>query len=90
MEQYEIKVTGRVQGVGFRYYAKKQADLLGLKGWVRNLSDGSVLALVQGDEVNISTFTDFLQIGPSLSHVTNIQKVKIQGGTVCFDFSIRH
>ncbi|MFV0269489.1 MAG: acylphosphatase, partial [Draconibacterium sp.] len=45
MVQYEIKVNGRVQGVGFRYFTKKQADIRGLKGWVKNAPDGSVLVL---------------------------------------------
>jgi len=90
MVQYEIKVVGRVQGVGYRYYTKKQADHIGLNGWVKNLPDGSVLVMVQGEEAEIETFTDYLRIGPSLSHVINLQKVKIQGGSVLSEFSIRY
>lgn len=90
MEQYEIKVNGKVQGVGFRYYAKMQADLIGLNGWVKNLPDGSVLVMVQGNKTDIETFTDYLRIGPSLSYVTNLEKVKIQGGRVFSEFSIRY
>ena len=90
MPQYEIKINGRVQGVGFRYYAKKQADFLRLNGWVKNLSDGSVMVIVQGKETDINTFIDYLRIGTSRSQVTNLQKVKIQGGVAFAEFSIRY
>jgi len=90
MVQYEIKVIGRVQGVGFRYYTKKQADLLGLNGWVKNLPDGSVLVTVQGNETDVDTFTDYLRIGPARSRVTSLQKVKIQAGNLSREFSIRY
>lgn len=90
MPQYEIKINGRVQGVGFRYYAKKQADFLRLNGWIKNLSDGSVMVIVQGEETDINTFIDYLRIGTSRSQVTNLQKVKIQGGVAFAEFSIRY
>uniref|UniRef100_UPI003217BD5E acylphosphatase n=1 Tax=uncultured Draconibacterium sp. TaxID=1573823 RepID=UPI003217BD5E len=77
MVQYEIKVTGRVQGVGFRYYTHKQAHIFEIKGWVRNTVDGGVLVTAQGEEAIIKTFVDYLWIGPTLSHVTNISQVKM-------------
>lgn len=59
MEKLEPKIRkhiyfyGRVQGVGFRYYAVQKANQLGLTGWVRNLSDGSVEMEVEGQEPHI-------------------------------------
>jgi acylphosphatase len=77
MVQYEIKITGRVQGVGFRYFTQKKANEIGIKGWVKNTRDGAVEVLVQGTETVINTFTDYLQIGPPLSRVDHISKVKM-------------
>ena len=52
---------GRVQGVGFRYYAVNKANQLGLTGWVRNLPDGTVEMEVQGHEEQIDELIIFLQ-----------------------------
>lgn len=67
MEKLERKIRkhiyfyGRVQGVGFRYYAVQKANQLGLTGWVRNLSDGSVEMEVEGQELLIDQLIIFLQ-----------------------------
>jgi acylphosphatase len=53
MKQAHIIYSGFVQGVGFRFMTQKFADHLGLKGWVKNLSNGSVEILVEGEEVFI-------------------------------------
>lgn len=90
MTQYEIKVTGRVQGVGFRFYTQKQATIFELKGWVRNSSDGGVLIVVQGEETMVETFIDYLRIDPVLSRVTNITKVKMQLVTEFSNFEVRY
>ena len=51
-----IRVSGRVQGVGYRYYALRNADLLGLNGYVKNCVDGSVELQVEGDKEIIKQF----------------------------------
>ena len=56
-----IILHGRVQGVGFRYYAVNKANQLGLTGWVRNLPDGTVEMEVQGNEPSIDELIIFLQ-----------------------------
>lgn len=56
-----ILFYGRVQGVGFRYYAVNKANQLGLTGWVQNLYDGSVEMEVQGEETRIDQLVIFLQ-----------------------------
>lgn len=56
-----IVFYGRVQGVGFRYYAVNKANQLGLTGWVKNLPDGTVEMEVQGEEPLIDQLIIFLQ-----------------------------
>jgi len=90
MVQYEIKVAGRVQGVGFRYYVQKQAQIFQLKGWVRNSADGSVLVMVQGDKVVIDTFIDYLRIGPTMSRVTNVVTTPVNVSEPFTDFRVRY
>ncbi len=90
MTQYEIKITGRVQGVGFRYYTQKVAGELGLKGWVRNRPDHSVLVMVQGNEKDIETFVDYLKIGPALARVDKISKVKMATMNEFSQFEVKY
>lgn len=89
MVQYEIKITGRVQGVGFRYFTQKQAKIFGLKGWVKNTVDNGVLVMVQGEETVIETFIDYLRIGPTRSRVNNITKARMEIVDVFADFEVR-
>ena len=90
MQQYEIKITGRVQGVGFRYYTQQKAREFGLKGWVKNTVDGGVLVMVSGDETDIETFIDYLRIGPTLSRVRKITLVKIEYLQEFDNFSVKY
>ncbi len=64
-ESYRFKVSGRVQGVGFRVATQRRALALGLRGWVRNLDDGSVEGCVSGlSSADLAAFRDWLAIGP--------------------------
>jgi acylphosphatase len=65
-------VTGRVQGVGFRYFALDAARREGLHGWVRNLDDGSVEATAEGDVESMDRFERALRQGPSRSRVEHV------------------
>lgn len=67
-----LAIHGQVQGVGFRYSAQRRAGLLGLAGWVRNSEDGSVEAVVQGDESAVRDFVDWARTGPSSAVVDRI------------------
>jgi len=67
----KIIVSGRVQGVCFRDYTQRWASSLGLTGWVKNLSDGRVEALVNGDEDNIRKLIKEIKEGPSIARVDN-------------------
>ncbi len=66
------QVRGRVQGVGFRYSALNVARSLRLKGWVRNESDGSVSARIEGEPSDVEQFIFWLQTGPSFSSVEKV------------------
>lgn len=60
-----IIVSGRVQGVGFRYSALCKAEELGITGWVRNTQDGKVEIEASGELQNLNTFIDWMKIGPA-------------------------
>jgi acylphosphatase len=67
-------IRGRVQGVGFRYFAVRAARELGIVGTVRNMPDGSVEAIAEGDAEAIRMFRCDLERGPSYSCVTAVEE----------------
>jgi acylphosphatase len=69
-----VLIEGRVQGVGFRFFTKEQAQKLGLTGWVRNTFDGDVEAYAEGLKEDLEFWLVNLQRGPGSAFVTNIQK----------------
>jgi acylphosphatase len=79
-----IRVTGIVQGVGYRYFALRQADLFGIKGYVKNKADGSVELEVEGEKEIIEKFKSELQKGPGYSHV---ERVEVEYDTFCNKFT---
>ena len=70
--QAEIKIEGRVQGVGYRYFAHQRALEFNLKGYTKNQRDGSVLVVAEGNKTDIETFIDWLKQGPPLARVDHI------------------
>ena len=66
-------ISGRVQGVGFRFFAERAAREGGIKGWVRNLSDGTVETLVEGEEAAVNRYLDRLRVGPRGGVVTRME-----------------
>jgi acylphosphatase len=67
-------VSGRVQGVGFRFFAERWANQLGLCGYVKNLWDGNVEAYAIGDAVAVEEFKRRLAEGPRSAHVTAVEE----------------
>ncbi|MCL7751117.1 acylphosphatase [Guyparkeria hydrothermalis] len=67
-----VHVSGRVQGVFFRDFTRQQAEALGVAGWVRNLDDGRVEAVLEGDADVISTMLERLRDGPRHARVTDL------------------
>ena len=67
-----LLISGRVQGVGYRTWASKAARKLGLRGWVRNLTNGNVEAVAQGPKDAVDQFVGACQAGPMLARVTAV------------------
>lgn len=67
-----IRVAGRVQGVWFRAWTKREAETLGLSGWVRNCADGSVEALAAGPEPRVRELVAALHRGPEAARVRDV------------------
>ena len=67
--QARVAITGRVQGVGYRDWAMATGRRLGLSGWVRNRSDGSVEALIVGEETAVGTMIEACRHGPTMARV---------------------
>lgn len=72
METVRLRITGRVQGVGYRLWASRTAASLGLRGWVRNRLDGSVEALVTGSSEDIAAMVEASRSGPLGAHVAKV------------------
>jgi acylphosphatase len=72
MTTRHIFIYGRVQGVGFRFYMQKKARELGVTGWVRNRSDGSVEAMIQGSPEAVEAMTVWARRGPPSAAVTSL------------------
>ena len=80
MTEVLVVISGKVQGVFFRASTQKKALELGLTGWVKNCSDGSVSALFQGEKRQVSTIIAWCQEGPEFAEVAS---VKIESSKDC-------
>ena len=72
MRSVRLRITGRVQGVGYRAWAVGTARRLGLRGWVRNRADGSVEALVTGDGDAVAAMIEACREGPLAARVAEV------------------
>lgn len=81
-------VSGRVQGVGFRYFTQQMAESLGLEGYAKNLSDGRVEVLLSGPASRITKAQQALAQGPELAHVTSVEWVDIDTEATLTGFTV--
>ncbi|MBN2301841.1 MAG: acylphosphatase [Lentisphaerae bacterium] len=72
MKRMRLVISGRVQGVCYRMYAREQATNLGLTGWVKNRPDGTVEVFAEGNDDSLRHFHDWCKKGPPYAHVTNV------------------
>ena len=83
-------IKGDVQGVGFRYFARRAARSLGVVGRVRNLPDGSVEAIAEGPARAVESFMRELASGPSHSHVSSVDESELPATGSYKDFDISY
>jgi acylphosphatase len=76
-EEARWLVSGRVQGVGFRWFVLRHAERLGLAGWARNLPDGRVEVVAAGSAAALRELESALREGPRFGHVENVDKDEI-------------
>jgi acylphosphatase len=74
-----LHITGRVQGVGFRFYTQRKAQELGLTGWVRNRRDGAVEAVIQGSPGAVETMIAWARNGPPSARVAEVRLTEAGG-----------
>jgi len=89
-KQAHLTISGRVQGVFYRDFTQENAKLLSLTGWVRNAADGTVEAVVQGDNSAIEELIKRLYKGPPSANVTNIQVEEEESDEIFRTFSIHY
>jgi len=80
MKTVKIKVTGRVQGVLFRANTRGYCDKVGIKGWVRNEDDGSVLIVASGSQEKLEGLVSWIRESPGASKVEDVRVSKIKEG----------
>ena len=91
MVMKHIYISGKVQGVSFRYHTYERAHKLNIKGWVRNLEDGRVeIVAIAQDSTSMNELIAFLEIGPTAANVEDLIIEDVSNKQVSFtEFSIR-
>jgi acylphosphatase len=84
-----VVVHGMVQGVGFRWATLDRAVALGIAGWVKNRSDGTVGCHVQGTPVRVREMLDWLATGPRFAEVTRLDVQEVEAGPYS-SFDVRY
>lgn len=90
MRRLHLLISGRVQGVAFRHYTVKTARSLGLAGWVRNLEDGRVEAVLEGDDAAVDAMLAWCRKGPPPAHVRQVDVQEEPFSGQFEDFRIRY
>ena len=89
MAELHVVVTGRVQGVGFRWFVRQEARRVGVAGWVRNLPDRSVEVAARGEQNSIAALERALREGPDGARVDDLRTLPVEGvGGLPFPFEI--
>lgn len=79
MKTHHLRIHGRVQGVWFRESMRAEAERLGVAGWVRNTSDGTVEAVIQGSAAAVEALLEWAHVGPPMARVDRIEVGEAQG-----------
>ena len=78
MKSVRVLVSGRVQGVGFRWLVQREAERVGVAGWVRNLSDGRVEARFEGDDDAVDAVVSLCRRGPDTARVKSVEVTDVE------------
>jgi acylphosphatase len=89
MTALRFLVTGRVQGVGFRWSAVQEAERIGVAGWVRNLPSGEVEAIVAGSDEAVERMADWLRQGPRGARVDRLASAPADESDAPSPFELR-
>jgi acylphosphatase len=89
LRQLRMIVSGRVQGVGFRFTARDEAQGLGLRGWVRNCRSGEVEIVAEGREDVLKVLAAWAHLGPPAAHVSRVHEEWSEYTGQFADFRIR-
>ncbi|MBU2542520.1 acylphosphatase [Patescibacteria group bacterium] len=85
MKHLHLKIHGHVQGINFRYYTREKAKELGLTGYVKNLPDGTVEVVVEGEEEVLKNMLEWCKIGPRHARVEKVGESWNDGGESEFE-----
>lgn len=88
MKTYHYLISGRVQGVCFRHYTVREAEKWGISGIVRNLPNGDVEVIAQGNETEITQFESFLHRGPSSARIDQVRRDVLDQAQIFRGFDI--
>jgi acylphosphatase len=89
MKRLKIRVYGRVQGVAFRHYARSMARQLGIKGFVKNMADGSVYIEAEAGEQDLGKFVRWCRQGPGSARVDDMETEELPVNNDS-DFQVRY
>ena len=81
----QLRISGLVQGVGFRYSMAEEARRFGVTGWVRNRSDGTVEAVVDGAPDAVGAMLAWARRGPPSAKVSDVETTEVSGGFERFE-----
>lgn len=84
-----MKVHGKVQGVGFRFYTQRQANHLGVKGWVKNEADGTVEIVAQAEQATMEKFAAAIKKGSPASKVSHVDIKEVRGTKGYHSFRVK-
>lgn len=90
MRRVKVRVSGIVQGVGFRFSARWKARELGIKGYAKNLADGKVEVVAEGKDEKVEAFLNWCKKGPPGAHVDSVEVIEEIPTGEFHDFEIKY
>lgn len=88
MNRLHVRIRGRVQGVGFRWFVREEARRLGLSGWVTNLDSGDVVVAAGGAQSSLERLRKALEVGPTGASVSQLDDLEDVGSSLPYPFTI--